>query len=113
RARVPPQPGRAMRRGEVLGGPAGVPYVAGQTAAPAAGYATSLRPYAPGTGWLGPRINVSSKSGDRKIWPGDPFGTAALPGGPATRLALSWGSAVGGNKNTEIYAAVVTLPAAR
>jgi hypothetical protein len=29
------------------------------------------------------------------------------------RLALSWGSAVGGNKNAEIYAAVVTLPAAR
>jgi len=26
---------------------------------------------------------------------------------------MSWGSAVGGNKNSEIYAAVVTLPADR
>ena len=95
---------------EVLGGPAGVAYVAWQTDAPAAGYATYLRPYAPGTGWLGPRISVSSKFGNRKIWPGDTFGIAALPGGPATRLALSWGSAAGGNKNSEIYAAVVTLP---
>jgi hypothetical protein len=36
-----------------------------------------------------------------------------VPGGPATRLAMSWGSAAGGNKNSEIYAAVVTLPADR
>ena len=64
-------------------------------------------------GWLGPRIGVSGRFGNRKIWPGDTFGIAALPRGPATRLALSWGSAVGGNKNSEIYAAVVTPPAAR
>ena len=63
-------------------------------------------------GWTGPRVNVSSKFGNRKIWPGDTFGIAALPGGPATRLALSWGSAVSGNTNSEIYAAVVTLTAA-
>jgi hypothetical protein len=76
-------------------------------------YATYLRPYAPGQGLLGPLIDVSSKFGNRKIWPGDTFGIAAVPGGPATRLPMSWGSAVGGNKKSEIYAAVVTLPADR
>lgn len=42
---------------------------------------------------------------------GDPASPTA--GQAAPRLGLSWGSAVGGNKNPEIYAAVVTLPAAR
>jgi hypothetical protein len=111
--RVTPDTDKAQHLTEVLGGPAGVAYVAWQTDAPATGYATYLRSYAPGKGWLGPRISVSRKFGNRKIWPGDTFGIAALPGGPATRLALSWGSAVGSNKNPEIYAAVVTLPAAR
>ena len=111
--RVTPDTDKAVHLVEVLGGPAGVAYVAWQTNAPAAGYATYLRPYAPGKGWLGPRIDVSSKFGNRKIWPGDTFGIAALPGGPATRLALSWGSAADGNKNSQIYAAVVTLTAGR
>ena len=111
--RVTPDTGKAGHLVEVRGGAAGVAYVAWQTGAPAAGYATYLRPYAPGRGWLGPRIGVSGRFGNRKIWPGDTFGIAALPRGPATRLALSWGSAVGGNKNSEIYAAVVTPPAAR
>jgi hypothetical protein len=110
--RVTPDTGQAVHIVQVLGGAAGVAYVAWQTDAPAAGYATYLRPYAPGQGWTGPRVNVSSKFGNRKIWPGDTFGIAALPGGPATRLALSWGSAVGGSADSEIYAAVVTLPAA-
>jgi hypothetical protein len=111
--RVTPVTDKAMHLVEVLGGPRASPTWAGRRTPLAAGYATYLRPYAPGQGWLGPRINVSSKFGNRKIWPGDTFGIATLPGGPATRLALSWGSAVGGNKNSEISAAVVTLPAAR
>ena len=111
--RVTPDSGKAVHIVEVLGGPAGVAYVAWQTDAPAGGYATYLRPYAPGTGWTGPRVSVSSKFGNPKIWPGDTFGIAALPGGSSTRLALSWGSAVSGNSNSEIYAAVVTLTAAR
>ena len=111
--RVTPDTDKARHLVEVLGGPADVAYVAWQTDAPDAGYATYLRPYAPGEGWLGPRISVSNKFGNRRIWPGDTFGIAALPDGPATRLALSWGSAVGGDKNPEIYAAVVTLPTAR
>ena len=98
---------------QVLGGAAGVAYVAWQTDAPASGYATYLRPYSPGKGWTGPRIMVSTRFGNPRIWPGDTFGLAPLPGGPATRLALSWGSAVSGNSNSEIYAAVVTLTAAR
>ena len=111
--RVTPDTGKAVHIVEVLGGPAGVAYVAWQTDAPAGGYATYLRPYSPGKGWTGPRANVSSKFGNPRIWPGDTFGLAPLPGGPATRLALSWGSAVSGNSNSEIYAAVVTLTAAR
>ena len=110
--RVTADTGKAVHIVQVLGGPAGVAYVAWQTDAPAGGYATYVRPYAPGRGWTGPRVNVSSKFGNRKIWPGDTLGIATLPGGPATRLALSWGSAVGGNKNSEIYAAMVTLTAA-
>ena len=93
---------------EVLGGAAGVAYVAWQTDASAAGYGTYLRPYSPGKGWLGPRIQVSSEFGNRKVWPGDTFGIAPLPGGPQPRLVLSWGSAIGQHKNPEIYAAVVT-----
>jgi len=111
--RVTPDTGKAVHIVQVLGGAAGVAYVAWQTDAPAGGYATYLRPYSPGKGWTGPRANVSSKFGNPRIWPGDTFGLAPLPGGPATRLALSWGSAVSGNSNSEIYAAVVTLTAAR
>ena len=111
--RVTPDTDKAVHIVEVLGGPAGVAYVAWQTDAPAGGYATYLRPYSPGKGWTGPRINVSNKFGNPRIWPGDTFGIAPVPGGPATRLAMSWGSAVSGNSDSEIYAAVVTLAAAR
>jgi len=110
--RVTPDTDKAVHIVEVLGGPAGAAYVAWQTDAQAGG-ATYLRPYSPGKGWTGPRVNVSSKLGNPRIWPGDTFGIAPLPGGPATRLALSWGSAVGGSSDSEIYAAVVTLTAAR
>ena len=110
--RVTPDTDKAVHNVQVLGGPAGVAYVAWQTDAPAAGYATYLRPYAAGKGWLGPRITVSNKFGNRTVWPGDTFGLAALPGGHPTRLALSWGSAVNGARNSEIWATVVTLPAA-
>jgi hypothetical protein len=109
--RVTPDTDKAMHLMEVLGGAPGVAYVAWQTSAPAAGYATYLRPYVAGKGWLGPRIKVSSKFGNRTIWPGDTFGLAAVPGGPATGLALSWGSAVSGSLDSQVYAAVVTLTA--
>ena len=110
--RVTPDQDKAAHIVEVLGGAAGVAYVAWQTDAPAAGFATYLRPYSLSKGWLGPGIQVSSKFGNRKRWPGDTFGIAQLPGGSLPRLALSWGSAIGPSRNSQIYAAVVSLPAA-
>ncbi|HEV2376595.1 MAG TPA: sigma factor [Streptosporangiaceae bacterium] len=109
--RVTPDTDKAVHIVQVLGGVTGVAYVAWQTDAPAAGYATYLRPYTPGKGWLGPRITVSSFFGNRTDWPGDTFGLALLPGGHATKLALSWGSAAPGSSGSEIWAATVTLPA--
>ena len=103
---------KAVHIMQVLGGQAGTAYVAWQTNASPAGYATYLRPYSIGKGWLGPAIRVSSKFGNARIWPGDTFGIALLPGGPGARLVLSWGSAIGPHSNSQIYAAVVSLPAA-
>jgi hypothetical protein len=75
------------------------------------GYATYLRPFAIWNGWLAPVTQVSSQYGNPAVWPGDTFGISALPGwngnGAPKRVALSWGSAVGGSKDSEIYAAVV------
>jgi hypothetical protein len=111
-ARVTPDHDNAAHIVEVLGGAAGVAYVAWQTDAAPSGYATYMRAYSPGNGWLGPRIRVSTAFGNRKIWPGDTFGIARLPSGPLPRLVLSWGSATGQHKNPQIYAAVVSPPAA-
>jgi hypothetical protein len=74
------------------------------------GYATYLRPFSIRHGWLAPVTQVSSQYGDPAIWPGDTFGISVLPGrhgaGAREHVALSWGSAVGGSKNSEIYATV-------
>jgi hypothetical protein len=102
--------GTAVHIVEVLGGQPGVAYVAWQTDASPAGYATYVRPYSLSQGWLGPAVRVSSKFGNARTWPGDTFGIAPLGGG--TRLVLSWGSAISPSKNSQIYAAVVSLPAA-
>jgi hypothetical protein len=49
--------------------------------------------------------------GKPAVWPGDTFGISVLPGphraGVLGPVALSWGSAVGSSKNSEIYATVV------
>jgi hypothetical protein len=75
------------------------------------GYATYLRPFSIRHGWLAPVAQISPKYGNRSIWPGDTFGISVLPGqhraGAWGPVALSWGSAVGGSKNSEIYATVV------
>jgi hypothetical protein len=72
------------------------------------GYAMYLRPFSIRHGWLAPVTQVSSMYGNPVIWPGDTFGISVLPGldraGARERVALSWGSAVGGSKNSEIYA---------
>jgi hypothetical protein len=75
------------------------------------GYATYLRPFSVKHGWLAPVTRVSSQYGNPAIWPGDTFGISVLkrwngPGAPE-HFALSWGSAVSGSKNSEIYATVV------
>jgi hypothetical protein len=75
------------------------------------GYATYLRPFSVKHGWLAPVTRVSSQYGNPAIWPGDTFGISVLkrwngPGAPE-HVALSWGSAVSGSKNSEIYATVV------
>jgi hypothetical protein len=82
-----------------------------QTNAPAQGYATYVRPFSIARGWLGPAIKVSSQYGNSQIWPGDTFGISVFPGGPGVRLAMSWGNAIGTSQDSEIYSAVVTLPA--
>ncbi len=101
---------------EVAGAGAGVAEVAWQADNSPLGYATFLRPFSIRRGWLAPTIQVSNQYGNPKIWPGDTFGLSALPTPTAhartapQRVALSWGSAIGTNTNSEIYAAVVTLP---
>jgi len=75
------------------------------------GYATYLRPFSIKDGWLAPVTQVSSQFGNPTIWPGDTFGISMLkrwngPGAPE-HVALSWGSAVGGSQNSEIYTTVV------
>jgi hypothetical protein len=75
------------------------------------GYALYLRPFSIKDGWLAPVTQVSSQYGDPTIWPGDTFGISVPrdwngPGAP-DHVALSWGSAVGGSQNSQIYATVV------
>jgi hypothetical protein len=104
--RVTPDTDNAPHIVESAGGQAGVAYVAWQTSAPAAGYATYLRPFSIQRGWLGPAIKVSGAYGNRAIWPGDTFGIALLPSGS---ISVTWGSAVGTSKHSAIYSAVVTI----
>jgi hypothetical protein len=110
--RVTPDRDNAPHIVQVAGGRPGVAYVGWQTSAPAQGYATYLRPFSITRGWLGPAIQVSSQYGNATMWPGDTFGIATLPG-PGTRIAMSWGSAIGSSQNSEIYATVVKLPPSR
>ncbi len=100
--RVTPDTDSAPHITESAGGQAGVAYVAWQTSAPAQGYATYLRPFSIRRGWLGPAIDVSARYGKTTVWPGDTFGISPLADG---QISLTWGSAVGTSKYSEIYAA--------
>jgi hypothetical protein len=108
--RVTPDHTRAPHIMAVVGGGRGIAYAGWQTDASPAGYATYVRPYSLTKGWLGPAVKVSPRYGNPRIWPGDTFGIATVPGSSPVRLALSWGSAVGHQQDPEIYAAVVTVP---
>lgn len=99
---------------EVIGMGRGTAVVAWQADNSPRGYATYLRPFSIRKGWLAPAIRVSRQFGNKKIWPGDTFGLSLLPASPSlpgtVRVGLSWGSAVGTSRNSEIYSAVVQLP---
>jgi hypothetical protein len=106
--RVTPDKTQAPHIVEAAGGSAGVAYIGWQTSAPKPGYATYLRPFSIRKGWLGPAIRVSGNYGNVNVWPGDTFGISVLPG-PGTHISLTWGSAIGTSKVSEIYASDVTL----
>jgi hypothetical protein len=109
--RVTPDRGNAVHIVESAATVAGIADIAWQSDNSPRGYATYLRPFSIRHGWLTPVTKVSRQYGNRAIWPGDTFGISVLSGGPARRggpgqVALSWGSAVGGSKDSEIYAAL-------
>jgi hypothetical protein len=81
-------------------------YVAWQTVVSGKGYATFLRRFSVGKGWTSPARKVSAAYGNPRIWPGDTFGLSVQNGS----AILSWGSAIGGRRGSEIYSAAVRLP---
>jgi BNR/Asp-box repeat protein len=109
--RVTPDQDNAVHIVESAGAGPGIADIAWQSDSSPQGYATYLRPFSIRDGWLAPVKRVSSQYGNPAIWPGDTFGISVLPGrhgpGAPEHAVLSWGSAVGGSKNSEIYAAVV------
>jgi len=108
--RVTPDHGNAVHIVESAGAGPGIADIAWQSDNSPQGYATYLRPFSIRHGWLAPVKRVSRQYGNPAIWPGDTFGISVLPGrhGPGTpeNAVLSWGSAVSGSKNSEIYATV-------
>ena len=107
--RVTPDTDNATHIVQVVGGPPGIAYVGWLSNSSPQGYAQFLRPYAVGRGWLSDPIQVSRQFGDTSIWPGDTFGIAMLPFNVG--VAMSWGGAVGGSPNSEIFGTdVLVLP---
>jgi len=109
--RVTPDQDSAMHNVESAGATPGVAEVAWQSDNSPQGYATYLRPFSIRSGWLAPITQVSTRYGDPTIWPGDTFGISVPPDGighgAPQQVLLSWGSAVGGSLDSEIYATVV------
>jgi hypothetical protein len=109
--RVTPDHDSAVHIVESAAAGPGIVDVAWQADNSPQGYATYLRPFSIKHGWLAPVTQVSSQYGNPAIWPGDTFGISVLKrwNGPVVpeHVALSWGSAVGGSHNSEIYATVV------
>lgn len=105
--RVTPDKDNAIHNVEVVGTSAGRAVVAWQSDNSPKGYATYLRPFSITGGWQAPVLRVSPKFGNVQDWPGDTFGLSALS---PQRVVLSWGSAVGGSPNSQIYESVVRLP---
>lgn len=104
----------AMRLVQVLGGRGRVAYLGLLTDGVPCGrvrcYAQYIRAFSPGRGWLTPLTSVSPVRGNDRVWPGDTIGLSLYPGGGpgAQRVAVSWGSGIGGRKaRSQIRAAVV------
>jgi hypothetical protein len=110
--RVTPDNDNATHIVEVAGsGTPGVAYVAWLANNAPGGYAEYLRTFSISRGWLsGPR-RISVRYGDSAVWPGDTFGISTWADHPR-QLMLSWGSAVGGSPNSEIFASSVAVPGA-
>src|SRR5215469_15847932 len=110
--RVTPDQGNAVHIVESAGAGPGIVDIAWQADNSPQGYATYLRPFSIKNGWLAPITQVSTQFGNPAIWPGDTFGISVLPDSndpeAPERVALSWGSAVGGSQNSEIYSTVVS-----
>jgi len=109
--RVTPDQGNAVHILASAGAGPGVTDVAWLADNSPQGYALYFRPFSIKDGWLAPITQVSSQYGDPTIWPGDTFGISVPqegvgPGAPQ-QVNLSWGSAVGGSQDSEIYATVV------
>jgi hypothetical protein len=105
--RVTPDSDNATHIVEVAGGPAGTAYVGWLADNAPGGYGQYLRAFSISRGWLsGPRL-ISRRYGDSTIWPGDTFGISVSTSDPR-KLMLSWGGAIGGSANSEIFAAPVT-----
>jgi hypothetical protein len=105
--RVTPDTDSAPHIVQVAGGPAGTAYVGWQTSAPSQGYATYVQRFTTASGLVGTPVQVSTAYGNNAVWPGDTFGISVLSPG---RLALSWGSADGTSKVSEVYADTVPVP---
>jgi len=69
------------------------------------GYALYLRTFSITRGWRSAPKRISRQYGNSGIWPGDTCGISTGAG----QLQLSWGGAVGGSQNSEIFAAPVSV----
>ena len=108
--RVTPDSDNATHIVEVAGsGRPGVAYVAWLANNAPGGYAEYLRTFSITRGWLSGVRRVSVRYGGSSIWPGDTFGISTWADHPR-QLMLSWGSAVGGSPNSEIFASSVAVP---
>jgi hypothetical protein len=96
---------------QVTGGAAGQAYVgvlsdASPTTGATVGYSLTLRPFSIANGFATGPLTVSPQLGDPAVWPGDTFGlTTASP----STIAVSWGSAIPGNKKSQVFATTITF----
>lgn len=107
--RVTPDNDNATHIVEVAGSSRpGIAYVAWLADSAPRGYAEYVRTFSVGRGWLSAPRRVSAQFGNASIWPGDTFGISAWDHNQH-ELMLSWGGAVAGSPNSEIFASSVPV----